>query len=46
MNSRFDSGEDWFHQVQVERLEKAIPTATYPRVIKRVGKSPPQYDSQ
>lgn len=39
----FDFGADWFHQVQVERIEQAIPTVTYPRVIKRVGKSPPQY---
>lgn len=38
-----DFGDDWFHQVQVERIEQAIPTVTYPRVIKRVGKSPPQY---
>jgi hypothetical protein len=39
----FDFGDDWFHQVQVERIEQSIPTVTYPRVIKRVGKSPPQY---
>ncbi|HLN30676.1 MAG TPA: MarR family transcriptional regulator [Gemmataceae bacterium] len=39
----FDFGDDWFHQVQVERIEQAIPTVTYPRVIRRVGKSPPQY---
>ncbi len=39
----FDFGDEWFHQVQVERIEQAIPTVTYPRVIKRVGKSPPQY---
>jgi hypothetical protein len=39
----FDFGDDWFHQVQVERIQQAIPTVTYPRVIKRVGKSPPQY---
>ncbi len=39
----FDFGDDWFHQIQVERIEQAIPTVTYPRVIKRVGKSPPQY---
>ena len=33
-----------FHeQGQVERIEHAIPTVTYPRVIKRVGQSPPQY---
>lgn len=40
---RFDFGDEWFHQVQVTRIEQAIPTVTYPRVIKRVGKSPPQY---
>ena len=39
----FDFGDDWFHQVQVDRIERAIPTVTYPRVIRRVGKSPPQY---
>jgi hypothetical protein len=40
---RFDFGDEWFHQVQLERIEQAIPTVTYPRVIRRVGKSPPQY---
>ena len=39
----FDFGDDWFHQVQVDRIEPAIPTVTYPRIIKRTGKSPPQY---
>ena len=39
----FDFGDDWFHQVDVERTEEAIPTVTYPRVVRRVGKSPPQY---
>jgi Plasmid pRiA4b ORF-3-like protein/LexA DNA binding domain len=39
----FDFGDDWYHQVQVERVEQAIPTVTYPRIIRRVGKSPPQY---
>jgi hypothetical protein len=39
----FDFGDEWFHQIQVERIGQAIPTVTYPRVIKRVGKSPPQY---
>jgi hypothetical protein len=39
----FDFGDDWYHQIQVERIEQAIPTVTYPRIIKRVGKSPPQY---
>jgi hypothetical protein len=42
----FDFGDDWYHQVQVDRIEQAIPTVTYPRVIKRVGKSPPQYGDE
>ncbi len=39
----FDFGDDWFHQVQVERIDTAIPTVSYPRVTRRIGKSPPQY---
>jgi hypothetical protein len=42
----FDFGDDWYHQVQVDRIEQAIPTVTYPRVIKRIGKSPPQYGDE
>jgi hypothetical protein len=42
----FDFGDDWYHQIQVERIEQAIPTVTYPRVIKRVGQSPPQYNDE
>ena len=42
----FDFVDDWYHQVQVDRIEQAIPTVTYPRVIKRVGKSPPQYGEE
>ncbi len=43
---RFDFGDEWYHQVQVDRIEQAIPTVTYPRVIRRVGKSPPQYPDE
>lgn len=39
----FDFQANWFHQIQLERIEQAIPAVAYPRVIKRVGKSPPQY---
>jgi Plasmid pRiA4b ORF-3-like protein/LexA DNA binding domain len=42
----FDFGDNWFHQIDVDRIEQAIPTVTYPRVIKRVGKSPPQYPDE
>lgn len=38
----FDFEVGWYHQVQVDRIEQAIPTVPYPRVIKRVGKAPPQ----
>jgi hypothetical protein len=30
-------------EIDVERIDQAIPTVTYPRVIRRKGKSPPQY---
>ncbi|MBI4606544.1 MAG: hypothetical protein HY721_31660 [Planctomycetes bacterium] len=39
----FDFGDDWYHQVHVAKIDKAIPTVAYPRVTGRVGKSPPQY---
>ncbi|HLF07222.1 MAG TPA: MarR family transcriptional regulator [Thermoplasmata archaeon] len=39
----FDFGDGWYHLIRLERIEEAIPTVTYPRVIRRVGKSPPQY---
>jgi hypothetical protein len=42
----FDFGDDWYHQIRVERIEQAIPTVTYPRVIRRIGKSPPQYPGE
>ena len=42
----FDFGDGWYHQIQVNRIEQAIPTVTYPRVIRRVGKSPPQYQGE
>jgi len=36
----FDFGDEWFHQIRVERIEQAIPTVNYPRVIKRVASLP------
>lgn len=38
----FDFKVSWYHQVQVDRIEQAIPTVPYPRVTKRIGKAPPQ----
>jgi len=39
----FDFGDDWFHQVVVEKVQQAIPTVKYPRIIKKRGAAPPQY---
>jgi hypothetical protein len=39
----FDFGDDWWHQINVNAIDDAAPKGTFPKVIKRVGKSPPQY---
>jgi hypothetical protein len=39
----FDFGDDWWHQINVEEIKDTAPKGRYPRIIKREGKSPPQY---
>jgi hypothetical protein len=39
----FDFGDDWWHQINVEAIEFKAPPGKFPKVTKRVGKSPPQY---
>jgi hypothetical protein len=39
----FDFGDDWWHQINVEGVEDGAAGGKYPRVTKKVGKSPPQY---
>jgi len=39
----FDFGDDWWHQIDVVAISDTAPRGKYPRVKKRVGKSPPQY---
>ena len=39
----FDYGDDWWHQVDVEAIDEKVRRGKYPKVTKRVGKSPPQY---
>lgn len=39
----FDFGDDWWHQINVEAVEPNVPEGKYPKITKRVGKSPPQY---
>jgi hypothetical protein len=37
----FDFGDDWWHQINVISVKENVPSGNYPRVIKRVGDSPP-----
>ncbi len=39
----FDFGDDWWHQIDVVAVEEKAVRGKYPKVIKCVGKSPPQY---
>jgi hypothetical protein len=39
----FDFGDDWWHWIDVTAISTTIPPGHYPKVIGRVGKSPPQY---
>ena len=39
----FDFGDDWFHQIDVAAIDEAPGKGKYPRVTKKIGKSPPQY---
>lgn len=39
----FDFGDDWHHQIGVEKIEDGPGEGHYPRVVKRLGESPPQY---
>ncbi|PZO14657.1 MAG: hypothetical protein DCF25_14675 [Leptolyngbya foveolarum] len=39
----FDFGDDWWHQVDVAKVEPQAPKGKYPKIIKSVGDSPPQY---
>ena len=39
----FDFGDDWWHQINVVAIEGETPGGKYPKVVKRMGQSPPQY---
>jgi len=39
----FDFGDDWWHQINVRAIPEKAATGKYPRIDRRVGKSPPQY---
>ncbi len=40
----FDYGDDWWHQINVPAIKDEVPKGRYPKVVKRVGSSPPQYE--
>jgi hypothetical protein len=40
---RFDFGDEWLHQIDVEAIEDNSGKGKYPKITKKVGKSPPQY---
>lgn len=40
----FDFGDNWYHQIDVVAIGEAEPRRRYPRVVARVGESPPQYE--
>ena len=42
----FDFGDDWWHQINVEAIEDKVPRGNFPKVTKKVGKSPPQYPEE
>jgi hypothetical protein len=39
----FDFGDDWWHRIEVIGVEDAPSRGKFPKVVKRVGASPPQY---
>ena len=39
----FDYGDDWWHQITVLAIHDVVPAGKYPKVIAKVGASPPQY---
>ena len=42
----FDFGDDWWHQINVISVREKAGSGKYPKVVKKVGKSPPQYTDE
>jgi tetratricopeptide (TPR) repeat protein len=42
----FDYGDEWWHEVELINVTERVTRANYPRVVKKQGKSPPQYSSE
>jgi len=39
----FDFGDNWAHELEVSAIETGPYTGKYPKIIEKVGASPPQY---
>jgi hypothetical protein len=39
----FDFGDEWWHEIAVEKVDAAEEKGEYPRVLESRGASPPQY---
>jgi len=39
----FDYGDEWWHEVELMNVTKKVTRASYPRIVEKHGKSPPQY---
>lgn len=42
----FDYGDEWWREVELMSITEKVTRASYPRVVKRQGKSPPQYSDE
>ncbi len=40
----FDFGDEWWHQITVEKTDGIADDGEYPRIVERKGESPEQYD--
>ncbi|MDA0866232.1 MAG: DUF6398 domain-containing protein [Cyanobacteria bacterium] len=39
----FDFGDDWWHQINVLEIKDPVSSGRYPKIVSRIGASPPQY---
>jgi len=42
----FDYGDEWWHEIELIGVTRKVTRASYPRVVKKQGKSLPQYPGQ
>ncbi len=40
----FDFGDSWWHEITVESKSTVLHDGSHPRVVKKRGKAPPQYE--